>query len=217
MRLGGLTLSELHDQTGLPACFIEQLLMNDMRPDTSWAKDLAVWPEAKQLIFVMEPIQTKADRTASPYVCLWTEVQFCEFRPQFREVDRVRMKPRTWPQVSFVEHAGEFWEITGGQVFWLDRWRWAWNAYRNTELARHFRGIHEDCVPCRQLKMVEECGHLNYGVCSGCRKAFPLVPWGNIGGIPRHECGGVTVAESVEEKLLEPKEAKLWNLGNFTK
>jgi hypothetical protein len=211
-RLGGLTLSELHDNTGLPGCFIEELLMNDFKPDTSWAKDLAVWQGRKQVLYALQPFETIAHEQAKVNVCYHTSIQFYEFAPEFRNIELVNLEPRTWPRTSFIERFGELWEVTTGNVrFVAGKWRWRWRCYRNTELARHFRGAHgSDCIPCRQIEFIREYGHGNYGTCADCKGVFCLCPDQKLGPvIPRHACiKGIVRPGWWPEKILEPVEAK---------
>jgi hypothetical protein len=107
-------------------------------------------------------------------------------------------------------------------VFYAGKaWRWEHFFYRNTELARHFRGAHgSDCVPCRQIEFIRDYGHGNYGTCCHCKEVFALVPDSKLGPvIPRHKCTNrfevpgfprtVDIRpEEWPEKILEPNEAK---------
>lgn len=221
-RLGGLTLAELHNNTGLPCCFIEELLMNDLRPDTSWASEFPRVQLAKQYLRVFQflPKDLPPHWQARPYVCLHTRIQFLD-RLDYEMGSCVtlldfELTPRTEPNLSFVEHSGELWEVTGGQVEWddyLNRWVWQHHCFRNTDLARHFRGDHDErgCVPCRQIDFIREYGHGNYGQCDRCDRVLCLVPDPVKGPvIPRHRvadglCPG---SECRPSRILEPAEAK---------
>lgn len=158
-----MTLRELHERTALPACFIKELLRNDYRPDTSWAAELPSVQLGRQYLraFRALPRELPAEWRVQPYVCLHTTVKFYERREwsagRIAELASIELDPRTWPNISFVEAHGELWEVTGGSVAWdslLNRWVWSYHCYRNTDLARHFRGVHEDCVPCRQIDFI---------------------------------------------------------------
>lgn len=229
-RLGGLTLSELHNHTGLPGCFIEELLFNDLRPDTSWAADFPKVQLAKQYLRVFEilPKDLPKHWQAIPYVCLHTTIQFLD-----REAHQVgncvtllnhELTPRTEPNLSFVEYNGELWEVTGGRVEWddyLNRWIWWHHAMRNTERARHFRGVHghadcggDWCVPCRQIDFIREYGHGNYAKCEYCARVLCLVP-DHVKGpvLPRHRLADGSMCFGGDwwpaaGHILEPAEAK---------
>jgi len=222
-RLGGLTLYELHRDTGLPACFIEELLFNNLRPDTSWADELPKVQLAKQYLRVFQILPQDLPRhwQAKPSVCYHTTIKFLD-RTELRKGNCVTLRnyeltPRTEPNISFVAHQGEFWEVTGGEVCWDDhiyRWIWLHHCYRNTERARHFRGVHDGqygCVPCRQVDFIRTYAHGNYGECSVCKQALSLFPDQAKGPImPQHhnagkKCGG---SEFWPERILEPSEAK---------
>lgn len=184
-RLGGLTLYKLHDKTGLPACFIEELLLHDMRPDTAWSRDLPATMTARQELMAFDVVTDKVGGHLSPWVCYHTSVYFYQ-KGTANEVTHVDLDPRTWPNISFVERLGELWEVTGGRVFHSGgKWRWKHRCYRNTDLSRHFRGVckddslprdYWDCIPCRQFQAIEKFGHGNYGQCGGCGAVRALVP-----------------------------------------
>jgi hypothetical protein len=225
-RLGGLTLWELHDNTGLPGCFIEELLMNDFRPDTSWSKDLPCAQTAKQVLNAYDVVtrdQRFTPQNSQPYVCYHTTVILYQKQAwkigDVVELARYDLEPRTWPRTSFVERGGELWEVTGGRVFYAgDAWWWEHFCYRNTELARHFSGQHgfdvkgewrAECIPCRQMDFLKTYGHGNYGTCERCGQIFALCPSQVLGPvIPRHKCVDGIVPEAWPEKILEPLEAK---------
>lgn len=151
------TAKALREHVGLPWCFIDELLKNNLRPDTTWARWHA-FQYSKQGLYVLEPLVSCVDeRRLQPYICLWTTVIFYKFRPwqlgYAREAFRVEVAPRTYPRISFVERMGELWEVTGGEAVKGGRtWYFRWTCMRNTEWARHYRGLCDQfCRPCRQL------------------------------------------------------------------
>lgn len=219
-----MTFTELRERTGLPACFIEELLLNDFRPRTDWAKHLEWERTAKQVIETRERLNTDAPLDSSPWVCLWVTVQFYYPNP-FREVARIEVEPRDWPRISFIEREGELWEVTGGRVANgrvvggvtqpLAFWEWRWSCHRNTEMARHFRGVHDEwgCRPCRQIECLKDNARSTYGICGRCRKAFGLVCDRGDEVIPRHQCVSQWMPETHPEKVIDPDQALLVGLA----
>jgi len=230
MRLGGLTLSELHDRTRLPACFIEELLMHNFRPNTAWSSALPAAMTARQQLCAFDVVTDKLGGHVSPWVCYHTSVYFYQ-KGSAKELAHFDLKPRTWPNISFVERLNELWEVTGGRVFYsAGAWRWEHYCYRNTDLARHFRLAckddtkprdYWDCVPCRQFEVIEQYGHGNYGQCEACGAVRCLVPdrrsritdFGFHADVmmPRHQRADGKSCEYSEIpttfKTLEPREA----------
>ena len=156
------TRTDLREDTGLPWCWIDELLTNNLRPDTRWANGLLTVQTAKHALSVLEPLGVHGDNFY-PYVCLWTTVIMYDreawVNGEIRELWRKDLEPRSEPRISFVERWGQLWEVGTGRVIKdrQDNWWWVHTCWRNTERARHFNGrCREDgwCRPCRQLEVL---------------------------------------------------------------
>jgi hypothetical protein len=137
----------------LPWCFWDALSKNDWRPDTAWARFLQGARIASQVWHVLEPLPINPSEWLKPHCCYMGTVIFYLHNSAI-EVARCEHGHRTWPTISFVERDGLVYEVNGGRcVHVYGAWQMEWYAYKNTDLARHFNGTHDEaCWPCKFLR-----------------------------------------------------------------
>ncbi len=135
----------------LSAWEIEHFKAHGGEPDVSWAEKLPKLYLGAMVLYVYEPIRTKAPCYAHANWCLGSTIQFLRRFGEFHEFDRVEITPRTWPMTHFVLHESFHYEVVGGEVIHDCGWWVKWSAYRNSNHAHHLNGYHyvnERCDLC---------------------------------------------------------------------